>query len=103
MKTEDYLPQNDEPYSVHYGDYLVSELEEDIPWDENTPCLPSNEIDERTIKTRHFKTEIEAKEYVTEFLDRRKRNEDLRWLAFVYIQKSQFTVVKDYTEWLAMS
>lgn len=99
MNANDYLPQNEKPYSVHYGDYLPVEEE----YDENVECPPSDVIDERTIKARHFRTEEEAKEYVTEVLDRRKRNDDLRWLAFVYIQKSHFAVIKDYTEWLAMS
>ena len=100
LAPNEYLPQNELPYTVHYGDYLPKEEEE---YNEDIPCMPSDVIDERTTRARHFKNEEEAREYVARLIDRRKHYDSLRWLAFVYIQKSNFTVIKDYTEWLAMS
>jgi hypothetical protein len=84
-------------YWVVYGDYDVGEYK-DIVWEswkegDDLPDPPKlNTIDDRTIKSIPFDTVEEAEAKTIKVIE----DDDDGWLAFVKIEKTITTVVKEY-------
>ena len=82
-------------YAVHCGDWEVDE--ENSPWDdslsffEQPEAVPSDKIDDRTIRARLFSTEKAAMKWALQVLENRKND---KWLSYVEVKKCETRVIK---------
>lgn len=59
-------------------------------------CLPSNEIDDRTIDQRTFDTKEEALEYAEHDFNQRIKSNNEKWMAYYVVLEVKKTIVKDF-------
>ena len=81
-------------YVVWWADYELDEQSDcdcEYWWNCNHESLPSNKIDDRTIRTKIFPTKEEAIKFARDMLEHRG---DDKWLAYIEVKKCHITVVE---------
>jgi hypothetical protein len=88
-------PKHTIQYAVHCADWEIDE--DNSPWDDSLPLLqqqeavPSDKIDERTVRARLFKYKKQAIAYAEQVIKNRK---DDKWLAYVEVKRCETRVIK---------